>query len=479
MSRILLLDDSMTIIKVVKLTFASIPGCEVDVSKLEEDARKKITTKGFDAVICYARICGDKTIEFLLDVQQYTSNILILTESTGTTKEFEEIGVRNFLKKPFNSDELRSLVQEMIEAPRPLSDDDRQGAHEFGEHSNEPTRSIPKRNIGINESTVIKPPPPPLSGGKAPEKPKPPMPLQKLDNPQPFISMKPGGLPQGIREKLNEFSSQPTLRPSTAEDTQLEPSRETIGVPAALENRASPISSGLGNKPQNGGPALTLDMGNLERTIREAQIKKASAPERQEARSLPVKKISMVSSALQEPLQVAPEVAPAVALAVAPTGSNAAAGNISPAGSIAADTQNEATVLARFTSETVLSEVAQFSVIQKEQDTVITKNMKLGLAAPEAKESVQQTNAPNPQAAQQLHTHLLGVLSRDIEKMQSTLEAQLKSQVQEQFHAESLERMTQVLRPLLQDEVRKWVESAGVEIAKNIVREEINKLVAE
>lgn len=181
MTRVLLLDDSLTILKVVRLTFTSTPGVVVDVAKTEAEAREALAKTPPDVVIGYARFCNERTVDFFEEVRSSCKNIVVLTESNENIQGFVSRGFSRFLKKPFHSEELRKAVGEdmpsakapsspTVDAKTPFEVSSEVSSLELSEAQDKPT-TIAKLSqmVPPNEVPTVRPstppPPPPLRQG--------------------------------------------------------------------------------------------------------------------------------------------------------------------------------------------------------------------------------------------------------------------------------------------------------------------------
>lgn len=126
MSRtILLADDSITIHKVVELTFQS-DDVKVAAFSNGDDALEKIEALAPDLVIADIHMPGADGYEVARRVKAGAPQTPVLL-LVGTFEPFEESeveasGADGFLMKPFDSQELLSRVDELLEAP--MSDGD-------------------------------------------------------------------------------------------------------------------------------------------------------------------------------------------------------------------------------------------------------------------------------------------------------------------------------------------------------------------
>jgi CheY-like chemotaxis protein len=114
MKRILLLDDSLTIQKVVKLTFTNSVEFEVRFAQSRKEASELLEQTKPDVVIAYIRFGGEAKPEYFLELRKHCPSILLLAESNEVLTSFEQAGFANFLRKPFLREELKSAVQGLL-----------------------------------------------------------------------------------------------------------------------------------------------------------------------------------------------------------------------------------------------------------------------------------------------------------------------------------------------------------------------------
>ncbi len=110
MRRILLLDDSANIQKVVKLTFSGDASCEVKIARNEDEAQVVLSEAKPDAVIAYVHFPKGDNVKYFLGVRKICQNILLLAESDVDVGVLVSAGFSQILRKPFVSSKLRADV---------------------------------------------------------------------------------------------------------------------------------------------------------------------------------------------------------------------------------------------------------------------------------------------------------------------------------------------------------------------------------
>ncbi|NBO37983.1 response regulator [bacterium] len=114
MARILLLDDSPTMHRVVRLTFADDPRMEISVARTPAEADQTLSAQQPDLLIAYVRFAGMVDTRFFESLKFVTPRILLLAESEENLDAFTRAGFHSVLRKPFHSDELRHAVEELL-----------------------------------------------------------------------------------------------------------------------------------------------------------------------------------------------------------------------------------------------------------------------------------------------------------------------------------------------------------------------------
>jgi DNA-binding response OmpR family regulator len=114
MARILLLDDSPTMHRVVRLTFADDQRLEIAVARNRGEADQNLSNHQTDLIIAYVRFDGLTEPQYFESLRYVAPRILLLAESEENLDQFSRSGFDKILRKPFHSDELRQVVEEML-----------------------------------------------------------------------------------------------------------------------------------------------------------------------------------------------------------------------------------------------------------------------------------------------------------------------------------------------------------------------------
>ncbi|MEY3903226.1 MAG: hypothetical protein RL189_2532, partial [Pseudomonadota bacterium] len=114
MARILLLDDSPTMHRVVRLTFADDQRMEISVARDRNEADQNLSSRKTDLIIAYLRFDGLTDPRYFESLRLVTPRILLLAESEENIEPYARVGLNNVLRKPFHSDELRQTVEDML-----------------------------------------------------------------------------------------------------------------------------------------------------------------------------------------------------------------------------------------------------------------------------------------------------------------------------------------------------------------------------
>ena len=110
MAKIMLLDDSPVMHRVVKLTFADDPRMEIAVARTAEEAEQALASGHTDLIIAYARFVSDSPVSYFEALSFASPRILLLAEDDENMEPFIQNGFNSILRKPFHSDELRTVV---------------------------------------------------------------------------------------------------------------------------------------------------------------------------------------------------------------------------------------------------------------------------------------------------------------------------------------------------------------------------------
>lgn len=292
MKRILLLDDSPTIQRVVTLSFASTKGYEVKCASNLEAAKKCLAEGRPDALIAYVRFSGDASPEFFKTLGIPNEQILLLAESRENLEPFERAGLTQFVRKPFHTDELKkailsiigddSISAEHISTPtlnntppppafRPAttismealektfnrSTDSRQQQR----NSNFETPGVPRQNEGTTMTRAPMPPPPPPSmlHQQMMAPPPPPPPMQQFTSisppPPPTRSAMVPPPPPPARESSHNSSYD-------SEGTQMRRVPPPPPPPIRRETQVQPLVSRSEQRPINLPPPPPLPSSN-------------------------------------------------------------------------------------------------------------------------------------------------------------------------------------------------------------------------
>ena len=114
MAKIMLLDDSPVMHRVVKLTFADDPRMEIAVARTAEEAEQALASGHTDLIIAYARFVSDSPVSYFEALSFASPRILLLAEDDENMEPFIQNGFNSILRKPFHSDELRTVVEELM-----------------------------------------------------------------------------------------------------------------------------------------------------------------------------------------------------------------------------------------------------------------------------------------------------------------------------------------------------------------------------
>lgn len=148
MVRILLLDDSPTMHRVVKLTFADDPQVEIFAARTRLEADQSLSAHHIDMIIAYARFDGLTDTRYFEGLKLAVPRILVLAEGEENLEHFVEAGFQHFLQKPFHSDELRQLTDRILEErfsadDALLHDEKNFGLHQFKSANSSADKRIP------------------------------------------------------------------------------------------------------------------------------------------------------------------------------------------------------------------------------------------------------------------------------------------------------------------------------------------------
>ena len=241
MIRILLIDDSQTIQKVVKLTFASQPGYDVKVARTPKEAGEILASYRPEAIIAYARFAGEPNPQAFLELKNACKAIVILAESNENLDAFQQAGFRHFLRKPFLSEDLKNIVLKLV-PPVSLyqtgngSDGQADASDDFSPaFGGEATVSAAPKSAAPKSASPSKPPPPPIQAFRS---------TTKSDNPPTHNPFQMDGLPLNLNDNNNPFSQKTAAPPPP---------------------------------PQTNMPQITMDVEALERSYRASMSQKSNS----------------------------------------------------------------------------------------------------------------------------------------------------------------------------------------------------------
>ena len=520
MARILLLDDSLTIHKVVRLTFASSPEMELKVGKSPAETLDLLASFRPDVVIAYIRFSGEANPEYFKSIAEKCPAILLLTESNENLEPFRAAGFTQFLKKPFHSDELRQTVKALIPAPSPVQDslpNQFDGDPENSEFNN-PQEDEATLAVRVPHATAARfaPPSPaaaarvaapPLPAAPSPQavaKPLPPLPSQEAFR----TTAKAKTLTENQAEKNAEAHSSGLEIPEITMDIEaLEKSYR-----ATLSQRDKPST----NSSTNSSQVVGLTAGTF--------APEASAEVHSNSHELIAKPYEPhsdfpTSAPLRPPLFVAPPPAsphPAGPFSAAPR-------SAAPRAEFHFSSEETAESSLKFDEPFVFQKPSMVPEIEVDSSfaskPLVLENVVMHSAAKKIqheshsflaeKESVPKISAPKISIDAMRHEieaaiddALLRALERSVPaKIEQKLEAEwsrfvgdvgdrvrteLQATVKDWFAREissvknvAVEQIRDSIRPEFKNQVQNWISRESVNLAKEVVREEIRKLLEE
>lgn len=144
MKTILLADDSVTIQKVVELTFSDVPGESFAIVTVGngDDALQRLREARPDLVIADVHMPGADGLEVCRRARQLLPPVPVLL-LVGSFEPFDpalatRAGASGYLKKPFDSQELLRRVQELLAQPTPRTTPEESPVVPFEEAAWEP-----------------------------------------------------------------------------------------------------------------------------------------------------------------------------------------------------------------------------------------------------------------------------------------------------------------------------------------------------
>src|SRR5688572_5494593 len=114
MQHILLLDDSLIIHKVVKITYSADKNYNVRIAMTQKEADEMLESFTPELIIGYARFCGPRTLEYFAKLKEHCGKFLLLAESGDSMSSFEQAGFSNIIRKPFHSDQLKTEIANIM-----------------------------------------------------------------------------------------------------------------------------------------------------------------------------------------------------------------------------------------------------------------------------------------------------------------------------------------------------------------------------
>ena len=116
--RILLIDDDEWIRDSMKLFFES-EGCHLLALETAEEGAEAIKRQAYDIIIADYRLPGMDGIEFFRHLQKLHPNVIkILITAYGSEEvvsEATELGIQDFIEKPFTSETIERSLSRLIE----------------------------------------------------------------------------------------------------------------------------------------------------------------------------------------------------------------------------------------------------------------------------------------------------------------------------------------------------------------------------
>ncbi|NBW82609.1 response regulator, partial [bacterium] len=217
MAKILLLDDSPTMHRVVRLTFADDHRLEIAVARSRAEADQTLSLQPPELIIAYVRFDGLTDPRYFQTLRMVTSRVLLLAESEENLDQFTRAGFDRVLRKPFHSDELRQVVEDMLNQDGPTV---------------EYSVASPLAGEPVEQSSFQLPVPPP---------------------PPPPSSLSPQRATQAYQPKSNP-PEQANAQPSFAGSDL-----DVFSRPGGL--------TGSATSPENSIPQITLDLSEFQKSI--------------------------------------------------------------------------------------------------------------------------------------------------------------------------------------------------------------------
>ena len=185
MTKILLLDDSVIIQKVVRVALGEMPGFDLTVARQLSEVTGALKQGLPGVVMAYVRLPGGNNTQGFVSLRNDLTNRaeqqgipapfwVLVAESNEDVSAFEEAGFSTFLRKPFTTSQLHDVLSQLPEAARDEQSNDAPALSQFDEEDDAPTQAV--LMASLNASTPV---------GKAPSArvlPPPPAPPENLRN---------------------------------------------------------------------------------------------------------------------------------------------------------------------------------------------------------------------------------------------------------------------------------------------------------
>jgi len=118
---VLVLDDEPIVIKSLKMALGKI-GCNVEVFQEPEDALRRLDEKEFDIVVTdvvMGDIDGIQVLEYVMERSSHTKVIIMTAFAMmEMARKAMERGAFDFIAKPFDAEEIRTVVGKAAESLR-------------------------------------------------------------------------------------------------------------------------------------------------------------------------------------------------------------------------------------------------------------------------------------------------------------------------------------------------------------------------